>query len=494
MGGIQIAWTGGGSLIQTTLTDPVDIMAYRPDDYKGLARVEEKCKAGLPEAFHLATPDQINAAGSKHASFKTWINLVKRELEMRGMDSVFRVLDASGNESYILEEFGTTKGTKVKEWVENLLAGNIGGQGACPYDKSNLSMSGTMIHASLNTDMLRKMHNDEAGPGASGPVVLAAVIRCHQALSAAAVREMTATLRIMKLTKEPAENVETFADKVAELGKRIVGTGKPPEDLHFMIYESLKGASNAEFAYIVTELNVKANREDTTVLDWESQLSELKTIYRDFKARGQWDASNQHKEKEVAALKAAFKKFELKQQEKDGKSSENKSDKKADDRECYHCGKKGHIKPNCPDKNTPKDQLKSGTAAPSASSNGTASPKKIAPKEGEAHTKTIDGATHKWCGTCKRWTSGTKAHLTDEHVKGFKKEEKPAVGAALAVTSEDNGPSLRLYSGYMASFGTPVNPKSLVYCGVCDRFVRTDECHETSLEQAGHICSAHLNE
>ena len=39
------------------------------------------------------------------------------------------------------------------------------------------------------------------------------------------------------------------------------------------------------------------------------------------------------------------------------------------------------------------------------------------PKDGEPHTKNINGESHKWCGTCKRWNKGAKAHLTAEHVK-----------------------------------------------------------------------------
>ena len=446
----NIAWTGGGTTALTELTEPRDFMAFRPHIYKDMAKVEKECKTGLLEAFHLALPDQISAKESKYVSFKTWVNLIKQEMELRGMDPVFRVQDATGAEIYLLEEFKIAKvPATVKKWVEDLLAGRIGNRAApCPHDKRNLAMSGVMIQNSLTTDMLRKMHHEGALPGTSGPEMLAAIVRCHQALSAGAVREMSATLRAMKLAKEPAENVDTFVDKVSDLGKRIEGTGRAPDDLKNMIYETLSGCSNSEFAYMVSILNVKAgDEEDNSVDDWEFQLTKLKGAYRDMKQRGLWEASQT--QKEHAAMKAAIKKLETK-----STSTSEGTSKKSDDRECYHCGKKGHIKPNCPDKDTPKDQLKKGGSSTSAPS-GTSSVKKTPPKEGESNTKSIEGASHKWCATCKRWNTGDKAHFTADHRKGAGKAPsaaatEPAVAGALAAT-DDSYPSLRLIGGYMAS-------------------------------------------
>jgi hypothetical protein len=95
-----------------------------------------------------------------------------------------------------------------------------------------------------------------------------------------------------------------------------------------------------------------------------------------------------------------------------------------------------------------------GAPAAAATSGPAGFSHKTAPKEGESHTKNAEGEAWKWCGTCKRWNKGEKAHLTDDHVKGkgkpaeVKAETVNAVAAALA--TNDTGLSLRMISGYMA--------------------------------------------
>ena len=371
-------------------------------------------------------------------------------MELRGMDSVFRV-EINGAEHYILEDFGKCEGTEVLTWVNRLKAGQVRISGVvCPYDMKNLLLSVLMLRNSLTTDMLCKVHGDGVGPGSSGPMVVAAAVRCHQSLSSGAVRTMIMSLHALQLHKEPKEDVDKFVDKVQEIGKRIESTGAAPNDLHEVIYECFSCSSNSKFNFMVTEVQVKAGRRDPTVRDWDAHLIEFKAKYRELKARGLWDAEKLYKEKETSALKAAVEKLK---QSSTGQSSGSKSD----GRECYHCGKKGHIKPNCPDKDTPKDQLKKGGPSSTSAPNATPSAKKTPPKEGESHTKSIEGASHKWCSTCKRWNTGAKAHHTSEHVKGAgkKPEEAPAPPApaanALASANNESGPSLRLIGGYMAS-------------------------------------------
>ena len=447
--GVELAWTGGGTLTATKRTAAHSRKAYRPTEHRAATKTEEQCIEPLVTTKHLATPDQVLAKDSKLVSFKSWISFIKREMEVRGMDSVFRIM-VGVKELYILDEFGLCEGDMVETWVKELTDGTAHPTGVvCQYDIDNLDMSGSMILESLTTDMLLKIQNDGGAPGSTGPQVFAAVVRCHQSLTDGAVRAMITKLQGMSLKKEPKEDVETFADKVIELAKRISGTGKPPNDLHTMVYETFKGCSHPEFAAAITNLNLAAVQKQPNIKDWEPQLLQLKHIYREFKERDQWEGDTHFKE--VAALKAAVKKLE-----KNAQAPASGTSKRSDDRECYHCGKKGHIKPNCPDKDTPKDKLKAGQsgAAPSAGTAPT-SAKRTPPKDGESHTKTMDGSSFKWCATCKKWNSGDKAHFTSDHKKGAGKAPTPAaaapeVAAALAVT-DDHGPSLRLIGGFMAS-------------------------------------------
>ena len=487
--GTDFYWTGGGTTAETRLAEPASMLAFRPKAYKERAKLEKDCMAGLPATHHLSTPDKITSDG-KIVSFKTWLDRVRHEIEQRGMDSVFRVIDA-GSERYLLEEFGQAEKTKVQRWVENLNT-VIGDE----YDKLNLKMSARMIRESLDTDMLKKLESDTSA-SASGPEVFAAVVNIHQQLSSSAVRVLVTTLQSMKLTKEPAENVETFGDKIQDLAKRIEGTGPDtcPKDLPVLVYEAFLGSSTMIFQSDVVHVYNQADRGDPAVADWQSQISMFKARYRTLKTKKMWEAEKHHKEKvETQALKATVKRLE--QKLGDSKGGANKSGKGGtDDRSCYHCGEKGHIKPNCPKKDQPKvagagaDKSKSGTGDAADKKDGVN--RKTAPKEGEAHTKTVSGVAWKWCGTCKRWNTGEKAHSTDEHVKGKKAEGAPAANnaAAGALASNDTGPSLRLVSGYMAQMGKPVNPSTLQYCADCDFFYKAEGDHNKTFDHARSTCA-----
>ena len=407
-------WTGGGAAASTKITEPRTMKAYRPNDFKSQVKMEEACTAGLPATHHLSTPDKLTT-DTKAVSFKTWIDRIRDEVEQRGMDSVFRIQGPDG-EIYILQTFGKATRKTVDDWVAMLTITGVGEAPICTFDKDNLQMSGTMIRHSLDIDMLKKLENDVPAQ-ATGPEVFAAVVNIHQALSSSAVRVLVTQLQALKLAKEPAENVESFADKVSEIAKRIQGTGPDtcPQDLPTLVYECFLGSSTPIFDSDVVLVYNKADRGEGTVDDWDKHVSEFKARYRTLKIKKMWEAEKHHKEKvEIQALKATVKRLEKKSTDvataKTGGGSK-------DVRKCYHCGKDGHIKPNCPDKDKPKV---AGAGAPAAAASGTPAgfSRKTAPKDGEAHTKNAEGEAWKWCGTCKRWNKGEKAHLTDDHVKG----------------------------------------------------------------------------
>lgn len=494
VGGIEVrkgeafAWTGGSAIIAgQVLVEPKSYKAFRLEDMKGMQKTAAACEAALPESHRLSTPDKVSS-DTKAVTLLTWINRVKAELEERGMDTPFRIVQQGGvTELYLLEEFGRSDIATVKQWVEDLRAYG------CAYDEQNLRMSAKMLMASLDLDMLKKIESD-VPKDATGPEVFAAVVNNHQSLSSSAVRGLTERLKGLKLSKEPAENVETFTDKVMDIAKRIQGTGPVscPNDLAQLIYECYNGCSTRMFESHVTDLiKWSANTRDPNhrrVMDhWETELGDLKIKYRDQLERKQWEGANNQKEKtEAKALVAEIQKIKKKLDDvtktggKTGKQSGG-GNANTDSRTCYHCGKKGHIKPNCPDKDKPAvpgankaGGASGGGGTSGGSGTGTSSPsdkgagRKAAPKEGAPHTvKDSEGVELKWCGTCKRWNSGAKAHLTTEHVKR-EKAGSTAAGALAVATDDDNGGgSLRLIGGYLASIGKPAKKDSLFYCEDC---------------------------
>jgi hypothetical protein len=449
------------------------MLAFRPQDFKSMSKMEEKCQAGLAKAYHLSTPDKISTDKTT-VSMQTWIDQVKKTVEERGMDTPFRMTQSATEEHYLLEQFGRADVAKVATWVQQVRTNG------CEFDEQNLKMSGKMLLDSLDLDMLLKVKNDLPGD-ATGPEVFAAVIGQHQSLNTSAVRVLTEQLQKLQLSKEPAEDVEAFSQKVLDIAQRIRGAGPTtcPADLPTLVYECYQHCSTSLFSLDVSNLLSKANKGDPSVDDWETEISKLKSTYRALITRQQWEAKKHHKEKvEVQALQATIKTLQKSVAElgkrRDGKGSSNGKSGEADSRECFHCGKKGHIKPNCPDKDKPKvvKTGSGGSGGTSATLPANGLDRKKGPKDGDPHTKKDKEGVHwKWCGTCKRWSKGEKAHLTDEHVKGKGKADSPpaAAGGLAEVDPNDNSSTLRLVSGYMMAQLAPVTltTEDTFFCEVC---------------------------
>ena len=396
----------------------------------------------------------------------------------------------NGQEHYMLEEFGCAEVTRVTTWVATLR------QLGCTFDERNLYMSGQMLLASLDLEMLKKTERD-IKPDASGPEIFAAVINIHHSLSSSAVRVLLMQLQKMRLAKEAAENVETFSEKVLDVAKRIRGAGPStcPADLAKIVYECFQECSTPVFAAAVTELLRKADKKDRSVEDWEAEITDLKSSYRNQVARNQWIAKKNHKEKtEVQAMQATIKTLQKTVTDMAGKKQGGNSDAKsrgAETRECFNCGKKGHLKADCRVKKDGKSGGKDSGKKDGAPTDGF--DRKLAPKDGDPETKTVSGEVHKWCGTCKRWSKGDKAHLTDEHVKG-KGKTTPAAAGGLAAAEDDSNEgygTLRLVSGYMAKIGKPRKKGSLYFCKVCKCLVSHEETNHqftlTHRDKEDHI-------
>jgi hypothetical protein len=228
----------------------------------------------------------------------------------------------------------------------------------------------------------------------------------------------------------------------------------------------------------------KCFQGDREVRDWESNVTMLKSMYRDLVTRSSWTALKNSKEKtEAQGLKATSEvkalKAELKKLSKMVSSGSRTSNAPTKELTCYWCGEKGHAKPDCPNTDKPQKYVgKGGNNRRNNQPNGSAPPAnntnsfqwKVGPKPGESHTKTHQGGTIKWCDTCKKWNSGEKAHLTAEHIKG----RNAAPAAALAQTNSTVDSSLRFVAGYTGIIVNDTSKRLIVdeeeaYCDLCNK-------------------------
>jgi hypothetical protein len=249
--GTYMAWTGGSAI--TPLAQPKSLLALRPADYKGMSKLESKCMEGLPVGRQLSIPDSLGKGGQETKSSVTmssWIRGVRIEIEQRGMDSVFHMINgAPANEVYLLEKWGMAKKDDVAGWVEDLETVND------PYDAQNLRMSSTFLLNSLDVEMLAKVEQQLMSGGrgggvtSTGPEVFAAVVGIYHTINESTVRHLTARLQALKLVEQDGENVDEFGDKVLEYARKIQGAGTDnvPSDLPHIVYTCFKGAKSNEF-------------------------------------------------------------------------------------------------------------------------------------------------------------------------------------------------------------------------------------------------------
>jgi hypothetical protein len=450
-------------------------------------KCEEDCTEGIGDKFQLKTPDEI-IKDAEAVLFVDWIDQLRMFMEDTGQDGVFYLKDEDDKEVYFLTEFGAFDIEETSKAVKEIMDQD------CQYDKSNLKTSGIAIRASLSTMMLQRIKG-LVPVNASGPETLAAVIAAHQVLDSTGCRNLVEELRKMKLRDFPAENVDEFRLKILEKGRRIEGCLQPPPDLPALITQCFRGTQCVDFNMEVAAWYKKANRR--RVSDWREMISEFTLTYKTLLNNGEWPAATNRKEDVTRTVQGMLSKFENKLDSKIESKIENKlhqtgsrgranGGNQTETRSCHHCGKVGHIKPNCPElKPAAKSTEQSGNGGSKTTTPSTLPGKKRyeAPGDNESHTKKLGSDTWKWCAKCKRWNTGDSAHLTDEHRSKIQsRSNTPPPSKTVGGLAVTNGGGILKQSTMGLRTGRCVNKNDVSWCATCNRWVHSIENHCHSID------------
>ena len=423
-------WTGGSNV--NKLMRPKTINARRPDDFKSAEKIELNCTRGLPEGRRLGTEDDKEAT----ITLTTWINELREEIESTGMDTVFYVFDGT-KEVYMLSDWGAVSKDMLTSWIKELKEGVLS-QEPCPFDLDNLHKSAKKVKNSITIRMWEEIES-ELSYGASGPEIFFGIMNKVQHSSASASRALVKKLEQMKLNKEPGMNVETFATRITEVVRRIEGcdASSIPQDLSSVVATCFLDTDVDEFKLTASTIFNKVD-VNPSCMTWRQIIQELKTKYRSLDGLGRWPHKNKKSPAdEIAALKGTLNKLT---QKMDGMQQSKDSSKKPKDLsqvECFNCKKKGHYSSNCPEKKETNGET--GSAKPTHWT-------KTAPKDNEAHTKTVDGTEWIWCKKCGRWRKDKNKHLTANHKTRAELAANPS-GSNTSTEGAANVGGLRMMGG-----------------------------------------------
>jgi hypothetical protein len=103
LGSMRCHGLAGETVAANKLVGPKGINAYRPmTDFRSLRATMEACQKPLEQSKQFDTAD----TKTSKITFISWMNCIKANIETRGMDTVFRVMDPTmTNETYMLHQW-----------------------------------------------------------------------------------------------------------------------------------------------------------------------------------------------------------------------------------------------------------------------------------------------------------------------------------------------------------------------------------------------------
>ena len=389
----NVAWTGGPPFLNK-LTVPRSPMCYRPTDFRGATKVHEGATQGLLVKIDVTKENKVTQVA--------FLNNLTAYLKKHGLDSVFWLFCGTATartQSYIIRDYARYDYEQVRVEVDDLLAnGNA-------YDHTNLEWSGEAILNSVGPTLLgdlQKFLTEEI----YGPLVFMRVMGILQSCTTSALRTVEIQLRDMKLRKEPAENVDTYCNKVQEKCRLLEGADRLPIDAPSMIANGLSTSTVENFRVLFIGI-FNALETNPVLYTYLALIQRATSAYRAAKDRNEWGP--------LLLVKASEPSVQMNQARLIQRGGTN------DVRDCWNCGGRGHFANQCPSprlggsgRQNVNANSDTGNNSSNAGSEPTISWKKIPPSDG-TRDMTRNGKSYKWCGTCNRWNT---SHYTNGHTGG----------------------------------------------------------------------------
>jgi len=324
---------------------------------------------------------------------------------------------------------------------------------------SCLADSYKWLLASLDETLKSTIRIDAIGK-ATGPQLWMLIVTEIQTESLRRGMILQKEFMALKLSQFKGENVQEYAAKASPLLVELERYGMLPQTHLMDIVDHMTACTKEDFRVLwmtkrkdVNEFMEEcAGKDDKTIklmpnkITFGDLLQQARKDFTNLKhVWGTVPANEQAMISQVKALTAQIKRLETQQSKATPAATGGPSnDGTKKQLKCWNCGKEGHSKKDCPTKGTGSSGGGNGSGSGGGSSgggDGDSPGKWAAPKDGEAHEKTIDGVKRMWCSKCRggkgMWTKNhkTAGHKTKEQLAA----EKPSGGTGT--------PSVKLASG-----------------------------------------------
>ena len=301
------------------------------------------------------------------------------------------------------------------------------------YDKANSVAAREALYNSVNESIAIELEGLlEEGDGFM--VAWITLVREIQSLSSDRFDGLKERIRNIKATDYPQQNIKQMSEAYEEAAKELVSAGQYDHNLTKCMINGFiaAGGDNNEdwkaplrlikedLDKALVKLGFHRTKEDESQFMKREKLT-YKYICRDVRSRykkkveskewppGMTPTDNRRLPRQYTAAALAM----------NMSSKPREVNKKII---CYHCGKPGHIKSNCPLlKNSNKFESSDGRTKTKTEKQQRTSWRYTAPKAGEAETITRDKKTFYWCAKCGRWTT---THSTETHTGKSKNNAK----------------------------------------------------------------------
>jgi hypothetical protein len=290
------------------------------------------------------------------------------------------------------------------------------------YDIQDLQWSQEMVKNSCDEDLgtkvmerLRRIPDEEKG----GALFYFIMIKLIQTDTEQAVRVLTEKLEKLSLKSLAGENVFTACSLIRGVIERLEIVGKVPHDVDTTVMRILQTSSVEKFNSTFSMLEQSRFLGVMIATTVEEMLILAEKLYTSIIADEGWTGFGRVGKstftiQDDRTLTIGTSTFVI---GNDGEV-EKALPPRADGPVCWKCGKGGHLAWQCPNNQGGGGGRggggsgRGGGRGAGRRGDGKHAIKRIPPKPGEAHERTVNGIQMYWCGTCTYWNS---THLTADH-------------------------------------------------------------------------------